>query len=78
VHDPENEEDTIINDDVVQHSVVADTHAIKRVAGTLDRPNRLSADSARCCDVTGESSQRASQAQPNLRHEPPKLASRRR
>jgi hypothetical protein len=44
MHDPENEQNAILDDDVVHHPIVTDTESMKRVVDALDRPDRLPGD----------------------------------
>jgi hypothetical protein len=54
VDDAEYVEDTILDDDVVHHAVVADAQAVERIGGSLDRPHLLATDAARSCDGNGK------------------------
>lgn len=47
MHDPEEMHDAILGDHVVHHPVVADTQAVERIRGALDRPHPLAADAPR-------------------------------
>ena len=54
MHDAEHEDDPILLDHVVHDPMVADAKAMERVAGALDRLDRLASDSPRFAGAHGE------------------------
>jgi len=54
MHDAEHEDDPILVDHVVHDPMVADAKPMERVAGALDRLDRLPSDSPRFAGVHGE------------------------